>query len=119
MTHHVDLAVEAELRHRRTALHHDAEQHRLARLAGRAARAAAVRLRPARGAHPVPGHPVPGHPVPGHALPRVTGGRGSRGVAAQAGPSVGLGRSGAGGPSAVTSAGGSARVPEPSVATAT
>jgi uncharacterized small protein (DUF1192 family) len=48
MTQHLDLALEAELSHRRAALQHDAERHQLARLASRAARAAAARVRPAR-----------------------------------------------------------------------
>jgi hypothetical protein len=48
--HHYDLALEAALDHRRTTLQQDAQQHQLARLAGRAARAAATRIiRPAHG----------------------------------------------------------------------
>ena len=60
--HHFDPALEAELDHRRTALQQDAEQHQLARLAGRAARAAVTRIiGPARHGRSRAGREITGH----------------------------------------------------------
>jgi hypothetical protein len=59
--HHYDPALEAELDHRRATLQHDAAQQQLARLVGRAARAAATRGRPARPARDRAGRTVTGH----------------------------------------------------------
>jgi hypothetical protein len=63
MSHrHYDPALEAELDHRRATLQQDAEQHQLARLAGRAARAAATRIvRPARHGRDRAGREITGH----------------------------------------------------------
>jgi hypothetical protein len=60
--HHYNPALEAELDHRRVRLQHDAEQHQLARLAGRAARAAATRIvRPARHGRDRTSREITGH----------------------------------------------------------
>jgi len=63
MSHHYyDSALEAELNHRRATLQHDAERHQLARLAGRAARAAATRvIRPAWHGRDRVGREITGH----------------------------------------------------------
>ena len=57
--HHYEPALEAELDYRRAKLQHGAEEHRLARLAGRATRAAAAAIirpdRPARAGRRITG----------------------------------------------------------------